>query len=206
MSSFDKKSHWENIYDTKSLNDVSWYQEKPTTSLAYIEKHAISKDASIIDVGGGDSFLVDCLLELGYTNITVLDISNSAINRAKKRVGEKAKNVTWIVSDILEFKSDTSYDFWHDRAVFHFITNEKDIFRYKENVIAHLSDSANVVIGTFSFEGPLKCSGIEIKQYSKETLANVFTPELSLLSSQYVDHITPFDTIQNFVFCSFQKN
>ncbi len=201
----NKKAHWENIYSTKDLTEVSWYQPIPTTSLEYLENLAIQKDAAIIDVGGGDSLFVDYLLELGYSNITVLDISAAAIERAKKRLGELANKITWIVSDILDLKSDVHYDFWHDRAVFHFITKKEDIEKYKQRLYAHLSPLAKVLIGTFSLEGPLKCSGLDIKQYSIETLTTTFSPEFSLISSKYMNHSTPFDTLQNFVFCSFSK-
>ncbi len=205
MEIVDKKSHWENIYTSKQLHEVSWYQSIPETSLEYVKQIDLPLNASIIDVGGGDSFLVDYLLVLGYTNITILDISSAAIERAKKRLGEKAERVTWIVSDILEFISGQQYDFWHDRAVFHFITKDEEILTYKKNLISQLSEDARVLIGTFSFNGPLKCSGIEIKQYSSETMKITLSPELKWISSQYVDHKTPFETTQNFVFCLFKK-
>ena len=129
------KKHWENIYATKGMQEVSWYQKSPQTSLNLISQLQLSKHASIIDIGAGDSFLVDELLKLGYTNISVLDISVNAIKRAKKRLGELAKNVKWIVTDITEFNPTEKYDLWHDRAVFHFLTQEKDINIYKKEVI-----------------------------------------------------------------------
>ena len=134
MTNFDRKSHWENIYTTKSLEEVSWHQPIPLTSLQFFTANSIPLDAKIIDIGGGDSFLVDNLLELGYTNLSVLDISAAAIERAKVRLKQNASKVTWIVSDITQFKLETSYDFWHDRAVFHFLTEETEIEKYRELV------------------------------------------------------------------------
>jgi 2-polyprenyl-3-methyl-5-hydroxy-6-metoxy-1,4-benzoquinol methylase len=206
MNTTDKKNHWESIYTSKQLNEVSWYQPTPTTSLDYVNTLKFPLDAAIIDVGGGDSFFIDHLIELGYTNLTVLDISETAIERAKKRLGEKASLVNWVVSDILDFKSESKFDFWHDRAVFHFITQEEEIKKYKGIALKHLAKNATIVIGTFSTNGPQKCSGIPIKQYTETSLNEVFSPELQLISTQHIEHTTPFDTIQQFVFCCFKKN
>ena len=204
METFNRKAHWETIYDTKALNEVSWYQPTPRTSLDFIQKYA-EKDDAIIDVGGGDSFLVDHLLDLDYTNISVLDISENAIERAKKRLGDKAQNVKWIVSDITEFEPKESYNIWHDRAVFHFLTDAKDIEKYQQIVAAALSPKGKKLIGTFSESGPKKCSGIEIKQYSENLLKQTFQRDFEPLECFFENHTTPFDTIQNFVFCSFEK-
>lgn len=205
MNEFDRKSHWENIYNTKNLNEVSWYQPTPETSLEFITNGNLPLDAKIIDIGGGDSFLVDHLLELGYSNVSVLDISSKAIERAKQRLGEKASKVTWIVSDICEFQTVEKYDLWHDRAAFHFLTNDYDIQRYLEKVNQFISQNGLLVIGTFSETGPLKCSGIEIKQYSMDDLKNVFSEDFECLNCFKTDHLTPFDTIQSFTFCLFRR-
>ena len=205
MSEFDRKKHWENIYETKSLNEVSWYQPRPETSLEFITSNQLPLDAKIIDIGGGDSFLVDHLLELGYINISVLDISEKAIERAKKRLGENATKVNWIVSDICEFQTNEKYDFWHDRAVFHFLTKDSDIQNYLEKVAQFISEKGLLVIGTFSETGPLKCSGIEIKQYSIDDLKQQFSNNFDCLNCFKTDHKTPFDTIQSFTFCLFRK-
>lgn len=205
MNEFDRKKHWENIYNTKSLNEVSWYQPTPETSLEFITNGDLPLDAKIIDIGGGDSFLVDHLLELGYTNISVLDISEKAIERAKQRLGEKAAKVTWIVSDICDFQTSEKYDFWHDRAAFHFLTNENEIQIYFEKVNQFISEKGLLVIGTFSETGPLKCSGIEIKQYSIDELKQLFSYNFECLNCFKTDHKTPFDTIQSFTFCLFRK-
>lgn len=205
MEEFNRKNHWENIYQTKSLNEVSWCQPKPETSLSFVEKLNLPKAAKIIDVGGGDSFLVDHLLELGYENITVLDISEAAIERAKARLGKKATLVNWVVEDVTHFHSTEQYVFWHDRAVFHFLTDKEDVEKYVATVSKNIKDNGVLVIGTFSEDGPKKCSGIEIKQYSEQSLTKIFKLNFRKIESFTIDHKTPFDTIQNFVFCSFKK-
>lgn len=201
---FNRKEHWENIYSTKALNEVSWYQPTPETSLSIIEETGIAKDAAIIDVGGGDSFLVDQLLKAGYTNITVLDISEKAIERAKTRLSNDANKVKWICADAAAFNPTEQYDLWHDRAAFHFLTNANDIAHYVNAVNNNLTDNGSLVIGTFAKDGPLKCSGIAISQYDAEDLSTTFN-ELTLKESYKVAHPTPFDTIQNFTFCWFRN-
>ena len=203
MTSAERKTHWENIYTTKSLNEVSWYQPTPETSLDFIKKLNLNKDANIIDIGGGDSFLVDNLLALDYTNITVLDISEKAIERAKQRLGNNANKVKWIVSDIATFNPTEKYDLWHDRAAFHFLTNLKEINHYTKIITKSLSLNGYVILGTFSKNGPLKCSGIEISQYNTEDLITTFR-DLRLIESKAIEHLTPFDTSQNFTFACFE--
>ena len=199
----DTKLHWETIYANKTPQEVSWTQEKPETSIRLIESFGLNKNAKIIDVGGGESKLVDYLMEAGYENITVLDISENALNKAKLRLGEKAENVTWIVSDITTFEPTEAYDIWHDRAVFHFLTQENEINRYKN--LVKQSVAKNMLIGTFSKNGPLKCSGLEIKQYDETSLLTTFGKDFEKLQCFTEDHTTPFETIQNFIFCSFRK-
>lgn len=205
MENQERKKHWENIYQTKQLNEVSWYQPVPQTSLDLISKYVKSFDAKIIDIGGGDSFLVDHLIELGYTNISVLDISEAAIERAKIRLGANANKVSWIISDISKFEPTEKYDFWHDRAAFHFLTNKEEIQSYVQLVQASINSNGILSIGTFSENGPLKCSGIEITQYTEDSLSNLFTNGFEKIESFIVDHPTPFDTVQNFVFGVFRK-
>ncbi|HRP61505.1 MAG TPA: class I SAM-dependent methyltransferase, partial [Vicingus sp.] len=166
MENFARKKHWENIYETKPLSEVSWFQPTPETSLNFFKEYKIPTTAKIIDIGGGDSLLVDFLLDLGYQNITVLDISEAALNRAKKRLGNKANQVKWIVADVTTFEPAEKYDFWHDRAAFHFLTNEDEVKHYVETVRNSITPNGILVIGTFSEQGPKKCSGIDIKQYS----------------------------------------
>jgi 2-polyprenyl-3-methyl-5-hydroxy-6-metoxy-1,4-benzoquinol methylase len=206
METFDRKSHWENIYNTKALKDTSWYQPNPETSLTFVLENNVKLDSKIIDIGGGDSFFVDHLLDMGYVDITVLDISEAAINRAKERLGSKATQVQWIVADVTLFKAEELYDFWHDRAAFHFLTDDKEINKYiitSHNSIKH---GGKIVVGTFSQEGPQKCSGIEIKQYSESSMTEKFSPYFQKIKCISVNHKTPFDSIQNFTFCSFKNN
>jgi predicted RNA methylase len=198
-----QKNHWEKVYETKTPNEVSWTQEIPKTALDFIESFDLPKTAAIIDIGGGDSNLVDHLLALGYENITVLDISEKAIERARLRLGANAEKVHWIVSDVTEFKPEMNYSVWHDRAAFHFLTQDSQKEKYVELVNQFVD--AYLVIGTFSENGPLKCSGLEIQQYSEQSLEAQFIPNFELIISKYEDHKTPFDTIQNFVFGVFKR-
>lgn len=205
MEKFDRKKHWENIYQTKELKDVSWFQPTPETSLDFIKQFNVPTTAKVIDIGGGDSFLVDHLLDLGYQDISVLDISAAAIDRAKQRLGDKAKNVKWIVEDAATFKPTEKYDFWHDRAAFHFLTDEHEISNYLQTAQQNINPTGVLVIGTFSEQGPKKCSRIEIKQYSETTMTDRLRKFFEKIKCISVNHKTPFDTIQNFVFCSFRK-
>ncbi|MEO5777338.1 MAG: methyltransferase [Flavobacterium sp.] len=201
----NQKSHWENVFATKSPNEVSWTQKYPKTSMDYLEELNLSKTANIIDVGGGDSNLADALLEKGFQNIWVLDISEFALERAKKRLGDKAHLVHWIVSDITEFEPEVTFDFWHDRAVFHFLTNEDSINKYVAIIGKAINKEGNFLLGTFSENGPLKCSGLEIKQYSENTMKETFKNDFEAIKYFTENHTTPFDTKQNFQFCGFKK-
>jgi ubiquinone/menaquinone biosynthesis C-methylase UbiE len=204
MENFDKQAHWENIYTSKSLNEVSWYQPTPETSLNFIHEFNVPKKAKIIDVGGGDSFLVDHLLMEGYTDITVLDISAAALERAKLRLGKKAQLVKWIVADASKFTPTEHYDFWHDRAAFHFLNSDSEIDAYLNSVHNGLSKNGILVMGTFSENGPKKCSGIKIKQYSENSMVERLNHFFNKIKCINIDHITPSNTIQNFIFCSFK--
>ena len=199
----NRKEHWETVYKTKKPNEVSWTQENPVTSLDFIQRTNLDKSAKIIDIGGGDSKLVDFLLKEGYQNISVLDISEKALERAKIRLGEKANKVNWIVSDVTEFKPETAYDIWHDRATFHFLTTKEQIEAYTKTIEKWVSSF--LIIGTFSENGPKKCSGLEIKQYSETAIENQFLGRFKKIRCTTEDHITPFETIQNFTFCIFEK-
>jgi SAM-dependent methyltransferase len=194
------KSHWEKIYSEKSPKEVSWTQEVPETSIEFFNDFKLSKTSPIIDVGGGESKFVDYLLAEGYKNISVLDISENAIKKAKDRLGEKSKNIEWIVCDINDFNPKKKYALWHDRAVFHFLTSSVEINRYVENVKLN---SENFIVGTFSTSGPKKCSGLEISQYDKNLLSKLFEESMTIKKVEYINHITPFETTQNFIFCSF---
>lgn len=205
MEKSERKKHWENIFRTKELNEVSWFQATPGTSLDFLRQSNLPKTAKIIDIGGGDSFLVDHLLDSGYCDITVLDISKTAINRSKFRLGGLAKNVKWIVSDVIDYKPAERYDFWHDRATFHFLTDEYEISRYLDTAKSCINPNGMLVIGTFSEQGPNRCSGIEIRQYSETSMTNRLKNGFEKAGCITVDHKTPSGSIQNFVFCSFRK-
>ena len=200
-----RKAHWENVFATKQETEVSWYQQKPETSINFFVENDIPKNAKIIDIGGGDSYLIDNLLELGYTNLFLLDISENAIERIKNRLGAKSEKVTFIVSNVLDFQTETSFDVWHDRASFHFLTNEKEIKIYNDLVANTVSENGFLFLGTFSENGPLKCSGLEITQYSEAKCEMIFGTNFEKLHCFTENHQTPFDTIQNFIFCLFKK-
>lgn len=195
--------YWDNIYSNKQPSEVSWTQEVPKTSLDFIHSFGLTKTAKIIDIGGGDSKLADYLLIEGFENITVLDISSEALDKAKKRLGDKAQKINWVVSDITEFKSDTTFDVWYDRATFHFLTTRDQVAKYMDT--ARKSVNGYLTIGTFSENGPEQCSGLNIKQYSEETLTTELQNGFEKLRCITENHITPFDSIQNFLFCSFKR-
>jgi 2-polyprenyl-3-methyl-5-hydroxy-6-metoxy-1,4-benzoquinol methylase len=210
MDMADKKiinarKHWEQIYSTRKEAELSWFQPYPKTSVAFIESFSLPLTAAIIDIGGGDSRLVDILLDKGFWNVSVLDISSHAIERAKKRLGEKARNVHWIVSDITEFKAPAKYDLWHDRAALHFLTREDDIRQYVAVAENAIRKDGYLVVGSFSEQGPTRCSGLEIKQYSEDSLAARFQRSFRRVKCITEDHITPSQAAQNFLFCGFQK-
>ncbi|WP_139959988.1 class I SAM-dependent methyltransferase [Flavicella sediminum] len=199
----DRKKHWETVYETKNPDQVSWTQERPKTSLEFIHSFGLKKTAKIIDIGGGDSKLVDYLLDEGFENVSVLDISSKSLEKAKNRLGEKANKVNWIVSDITEFEPNMTFDVWHDRATFHFLTTPDQIKKYMKT--ARKSVSGFLTIGTFSQNGPKKCSGLEIKQYNEEELTAELKDGFDKIKCVTEDHLTPFDTTQNFLFCSFKR-
>lgn len=204
MNSSSNKNHWENVYETKNPDQVSWTQEKPQTSIDFIHSFGLGKEAKIIDIGGGDGNLVDFLLEEGYQNITVLDISAKALEKAKQRLGDNAHKVKWIATDITAFEPTETYDIWHDRAAFHFLTTSEQISKYID--IAKNSIDGFLILGTFSKNGPTKCSGLDIHQYDETSLAEKFKESFEKIQCITEDHITPFETTQNFIFCSFKKH
>ena len=201
-----RKNYWESIYDHKKLTEVGWYQANPKLSLEFIKKAYLPKEAKIIDIGAGDGLLADNLIELGFTNLTVLDISAKAIERAKLRLGKKAEMVTWICADIIDFKPEVKYDLWHDRACFHFLTEKKEIESYRRIVSTGLNVNGVFALGTFSKTGPLKCSGLEIHQYDENELKLLFSDAFDAIESIESVHHTPSMSTQNYVFCSFKRN
>lgn len=202
---YDAKEHWENVWTTKKSNEVSWYQEYPQTSINLILPTNPSNDAKIIDVGGGDSNLAETLFDLGFKNITVLDISANALERAKKRLGNKSDMITWIESDILEFENDNRYDIWHDRALLHFLTSEENLKNYVKLVKQHVMQGGYLIISTFSTKGPIKCSGLDTRQYSKESIKELFSNEFEHIKSFEEEHVTPRGMGQIFTWNVFRK-
>ena len=205
MGNSDLQQHWEKVYHIKKEDELSWFQAYPKTSMEFIELFDLPLDANIIDIGGGDSHFVDALIGKGYQNIYVLDISSVAIERAKQRLGKKADQVNWIVSDITEYVPAVKFDFWHDRAAFHFLTSEEKINKYVSIAEKAIRENGYLVLGTFSESGPKKCSGMEIRQYSEASMSARFETSFSRIKCVTEDHVTPANVIQNFVFCSFKK-
>ncbi|GAC1438216.1 MAG: class I SAM-dependent methyltransferase [Sediminibacterium sp.] len=199
------KQHWEKVFATREETEVSWFQVYPKTSMEFIELFQLPLTASIIDIGGGDSHLADALLDKGYQNIWVLDISANALERAKKRLGERARKVHWIVSDITEFEPPVHYDLWHDRAAFHFLTNKEAINKYVSIAEDGIRAGGYLVLGTFSENGPDACSGLKITQYNEASMSARFEEGFNRIRCITEDHTTPFHTAQNFLFCSFQR-
>jgi 2-polyprenyl-3-methyl-5-hydroxy-6-metoxy-1,4-benzoquinol methylase len=198
----DAKTHWEKVFTTKEPEAVSWYRPHLETSVALVERAAHSHSASIIDIGGGESTLVDDLLARGYENITVLDVSQTALEVTKKRLGLLAEQVNWIVADITEVELEPfAYDVWHDRAVFHFLTSNEQRAGYVRNVAKAVNPGGHVIVSTFGPEGPTKCSGLEVMRYDTESLHNEFGTRFRLVDSLKELHRTPFGTTQQFLYC-----
>ncbi len=198
----ESKEHWERVYQAKSPEEVSWYEPTPEKSLELIANAGITREQSIIDVGGGASTLVDCLLREGFANVSVLDISASAIATAQQRLMGDANNVQWIVADITEVSLPAqSYDLWHDRAVFHFLTNPDDRQRYITLVNHALKPGGHIIVATFAPDGPARCSGLEVMRYAPEELHSVFGDNFTLMHSENEQHHTPFGTEQSFIYC-----
>ncbi len=198
----DVRTHWENIYTEKAPDAVSWYRPHLEKSLALIERVASRRSASIIDVGGGESTLVDDLIAHGYENITVLDISQTAIDANRKRLREASEHVHWLVADVTNVDLHPSaFDVWHDRAVFHFLTEASDRVAYVRQVARAVRHGGHVIVSTFGPEGPMKCSGLDVVRYDAESLHREFGVHFRLLGSSKELHRTPFGTVQQFLYC-----
>src|ERR1035437_619853 len=201
----DVQTHWEKIYGEKAPDAVSWYRPHLETSLALIEQAPSGSSASVIDVGGGESTLVDDLLARGYGNITILDISQTAIDANRKRLGKASERVHWLVADITKVDLEPSaYDVWHDRAVFHFLTSPSDRVAYVRQVAYAVKRGGHVIVSTFGPEGPTKCSGLEVVRYDAESLHREFGARFRLVGSSMELHHTPFGTTQQFLYCCFR--
>ena len=204
IEEFDPKRHWENVYQSKKPGEVSWYQEDPAVSRDLIALTGVNREQKIIDVGGGASVLADALLEKEFCDITVLDISAQAIGHAQERMKGRAQNIVWIEADITTFEPTRQYDLWHDRAVFHFLTNPLDRKKYIEVMKKAVKPNGHIIIAAFSPEGPSKCSGLNIERYNPEKLSGELGKSLHLIKSVNETHVTPWQTEQKFVYCYFK--
>jgi len=201
----DFQEHWEKVYRANKPSEVSWTQEIPEISLHFIHSFHLPKSAPIIDIGGGDSKLVDHLIKEGYQDLTVLDISKTAIEKARRRLGGLAGRIHWRVCDITNFQPTRKYKLWHDRATFHFLITEKQVSSYLKAASEAVDYQGFVTMGTFSTNGPDKCSGLEVTKYNEETLAYQLNEGFEKIKCITEDHLTPFKTKQNFLFCSFKR-
>lgn len=201
-----RRSHWDHVYETRAPEEVSWYQPSPERSLALIERAGTGHDAAIIDVGGGASKLAGSLLDRGFTDVTVLDISENALTRAREQLGAGAERVRWIVADVTEAELPRRYDLWHDRAVFHFLVEEVDRERYRALLRASTGPGAHVIVATFALDGPERCSGLPVVRYSPEALLEALGPGFSLIESDAEEHHTPSGAVQRFVYCRFVRS
>jgi SAM-dependent methyltransferase len=200
-----KQAHWDSVYATRSPDAVSWYQARPGTSLEFIGRTGKGKDARIVDVGGGASCLVDVLLDDGFERVTVLDISQEALGRAKERLGDRARLVNWVAADITRWTPSSAFDIWHDRAVFHFLVNPEDRRAYRATLTSALSVGGQVIIGTFASDGPERCSGLPVARYEPDTLAAELGSDLRLVDCTHEDHLTPGGKVQRFQFSRFVR-
>jgi SAM-dependent methyltransferase len=200
-----RKDHWEDTYRTTAADEVGWYQAHPAMSLNLIASAGVDQSARLIDVGGGDSTLIDHLLDLGFQKVTVLDISGSALARAQSRLGGRASQVTWIESDITHVGNLGPYDLWHDRAVFHFLTDPDDRRRYLATLTQALVPHGHLIMATFGHEAPPICSGLPVVRYDARSLANELRREFELVEDCEQVHKTPGGKIQPFMYCRFLR-
>jgi 2-polyprenyl-3-methyl-5-hydroxy-6-metoxy-1,4-benzoquinol methylase len=206
MNDTDRQAHWQNVYATKAEKELSWFQENPTPSLDMIAATGVSTDAGTIDVGGGASRLVDSLLDKGFSRLTILDLSTKALDATKKRLGLRGDAVDWIVADVATWSPSHSYDLWHDRAAFHFLTDPADRDAYIACLEKAVRPAGHVIIATFAPDGPERCSGLPIVRYDPQALASVLGPGFELIDSSRHDHLTPGGATQRFQFSRFLRN
>jgi len=203
---FDRKRHWERVYGDKPAQQTSWHQEVPSLSLSLIANSGFGRDAALIDVGGGASLLVDHLLDQGYRDLSVLDISRGALDQARERLGDRACLVNWIEADITRFVADRRFDLWHDRAAFHFLTTPEDRLRYTQVLCKTLTPGGQAIIAAFALSGPAKCSGLDIVRYDGAKLGNELGPEFILQEQEEESHVTPAQRKQAFNFFRFRRS
>jgi 2-polyprenyl-3-methyl-5-hydroxy-6-metoxy-1,4-benzoquinol methylase len=201
----DRQTHWENVYTTKGETEVSWFQESPAISIALIKAAGTRSDSAIVDIGGGASRLVDCLLKDGFRSVTVLDLSQAALAAARARVGTEAERVEWIASDVTTWKPPRQYDVWHDRAAFHFLTDASDRTAYVERLTSALRPGGQAIIGTFALDGPEKCSGLPVQRYDPASLLQTLGAEFRLIEARSETHTTPWGSTQSFQFARFAR-
>ena len=197
-------AHWNQVYQAKDPGEVSWYQRRPDTSLALIAASGMSEDAGIIDVGGGASVLVDCLLGDGYTHLAVLDVSGAALNHSRSRLGARASTVEWFEADVTSFEPPHRFGLWHDRAVFHFLTDADDRRSYLATLHRTLKPGGTVVISTFALDGPAKCSGLDVVRYDEQAMLAELGAEFQLQEVRRETHVTPWQSEQRFIYFRYQ--
>jgi hypothetical protein len=200
-----RKAHWNAVYDTRSERDVSWFETVPDVSLRLMEAAGLSSESCVIDVGGGDSHLVDALADRGLDCLAVLDVAGAALERARNRLGAKASVPIWIEADVAGEWSLKPMDIWHDRAVFHFLTAREDRERYRFHLLRTLKTGGSAILATFASDGPEKCSGLPVVRYSAERLSAEFGSDLTLTESVRHVHTTPWGTTQAFIYCRFRR-
>ena len=205
MTTLKKQAHWQNVYETKGEQTVSWFQERPDISLDLIHAIGVGKNASIIDVGGGASRLVDALMTEGFNSVSVLDLSEKALVTSKARLGDNGAQVQWIVADITQWEPSQTYKVWHDRAALHFLTDTKDRAAYVERLLKAVDIGGHVIIGTFALDGPERCSGLPVVRYDAAALSELLGPSFALIETRRDQHQTPSGVIQRFQFSHFQR-
>lgn len=201
----NRSSHWDKVYAIKGEAEVSWFQKNPSTSLEMIHAASPNHDAAIIDIGGGASRLVDALLQSGYRDVAVLDLSANALDAAKRRIGQAASMVDWIVADATTWRPVKTYDVWHDRAAFHFLTDSRDRDAYVERLRSAIAPGGHVIIATFAPDGPEKCSGLPVQRHDSASLLAELGPEFELVEARSETHHTPWDSTQAFQFSRFRR-
>jgi SAM-dependent methyltransferase len=205
MSSLGRQAHWENVYATKAEHTVSWFQESPDISLDLVRATEVGMSASIIDVGGGASRLIDALVDKGFKALTVLDLSEKALAASKARLGARSTHVQWVVADITTWEPSQTYDVWHDRAALHFLTDPKDRAAYAQTISKAVRTGGHVIIGTFAPDGPERCSGLPIVRHDATTLGQLLGHSFVLIETRRHDHQTPAGATQRFQFSRFQR-
>ena len=205
VSTLERQAHWQNVYQTKDEQAVSWYQERPDVSLDLIHATGVDANASIVDIGGGASRLVDALISEGFKAVGVLDLSEKALATSKARLGAKAAQVEWIVADVTKWQPSQNYDVWHDRAALHFLTDPKDRAAYVERVLKAVRVGGHVIIGTFAPDGPERCSGLPVIRHDAATLGELLGPSFALAETRRHNHQTPSGVIQKFQFSRFRR-